>query len=184
MSLNEGASLLATACSKVPERLDQRFGSGVHPQEKEVAATPVWNGIWVIQWFLWSIEAVQGHGWVYPPKDSVSGLGDTSVPGGEQDPSKLSPLVLLLSAPPPNIASSARVRHTETFWSDWQACWTVPVGLSLCGEAHRTFCNCCILEERCPQREMNKGSFRTNVATARGVKLSMGQSGPQTPSIR
>lgn len=92
-------------------------------------------------------------------------MRDTSpVLGGKQDPSKSSPL--LYSSPPTPASKS-------------ETC--VAFLLRLAGFAGWNFYNCCLLEEGCPKREMNKGSLRTAVATAPRVGLSMGQIGIADP---
>lgn len=106
-------------------------------------------------------------GWISSSR-VMRDVRDTSpVLGGEQENHLNHPHFPLFSSPPPTPASESEIR--------------VAFLLRLAGFAGWNFHHCCLLEKGCPKREMNKGSFRTDVAMASRVGLSMGQIGIADP---
>lgn len=103
-------------------------------------------------------------GWISSSR-VMRDVKDTSpVLGGEHENHLNHPHFQLFSSPPPTPASESEIR--------------VAFLLRLAGFAGWNFHHCFLLEEGCPKREMNKGSFRTDVAMA---SRSMGQIGIADP---
>ena len=143
-----------TVCSTAPERGDTEIWVlGTHPGERSGCHPNKCNGIWII---------------VVPRRKCAEAAA------------RASPKIvrwtreILLhseeSMTPLNHNHTSLFTSTHPCKSETYVAFLLGLagfaGPSVCRESHRTSHHYYLLQERCPKRETNKGSFRTTVTTA------------------